>query len=87
MKCRSIVFWRRFCFLTCFLTQVLRVICTESSGALHTWLANGHPENVVDMVFLSEGYTSKEKYKFLEDMSRFIEEEFGEGKQPNRKTI
>ena len=38
------------------------------------------PENAVDMVFLSEGYTSKEKHKFLEDMGRFIQEEFGGGK-------
>ena len=35
---------------------------------------------MVDMVFLSEGYTSKEKHKFLEDMGRFIQEEFGGGK-------
>ena len=34
----------------------------------------------MDMVFLSEGYTSKEKHKFLEDMGRFIQEEFGGGK-------
>ena len=48
-------------------------------GVLNTWLVSGNSENALDLVFLSEGYTDREKDKFLNDVKRFKKEGFEEG--------